>query len=416
MNTPGWRRISSCLKADISRSRCTNRKTSASKSAKAQVFSAGVRLTSDRLRSKSSGPALTFISNPGWSIASLGRKTCWCLSVPSIRKGWIRISSSFTSRTRLRFRSEVMPEFYAFGEILWDCLPSGKHAGGAPFNVAAHLAQIGVSSALISCVGRDPLGEEIGEVAGHKRVNVEFVTRARIGLPTGTVLVTLDEHGNATYELVRPAAWDEIRVPAEALDAVTKARAFIYGSLAGRSPYNLEQIDRLLNVKGPMKFFDVNLRPPFADPPLVMDLAKRADVLKLNDGEVGQLASWIQTGESIPDTPRDDASIARDCQTLAEATKVMRVCVTRAEQGAALWERGNLTTAPAPHVEVKDTVGAGDAFMAGLMVGLTRGMDHRGVLESACRLGAYVAAHDGATHLLPRHLTQPLRSTDSQDG
>ena len=114
----------------------------------------------------------------------------------------------------MRLRCQVMPaEFYAFGEILWDCLPSGKHAGGAPFNVAAHLAQIGVSSALISCVGRDPLGDEILEVAGHKRVNVEFVTRARIGLPTGTVLVTLDEHGNATYELVKPAAWDEIRVP-----------------------------------------------------------------------------------------------------------------------------------------------------------------------------------------------------------
>ena len=188
-------------------------------------------------------------------------------------------------------------EFYAFGEILWDCLPSGKHAGGAPFNVAAHLAQIGVSSALISCVGRDPLGDEILEVAGHKRVNVEFVTRARIGLPTGTVLVTLDEHGNATYELVKPAAWDEIRVPKKALDAVSKARAFIYGSLAGRSPYNLEQVDRLLDVKGPMKFFDVNLRPPFADPPLVMDLARRADVLKLNDGEVGQLAHWVRTGE-----------------------------------------------------------------------------------------------------------------------
>ena len=69
-----------------------------------------------------------------------------------------------------------------------------------------------------------------------------------------------------------------------------------------------------------MKFFDVNLRPPFADPPLVMDLARRADVLKLNDGEVGQLAHWVRTGELISDTPRDDASIARDCQTLAEAT------------------------------------------------------------------------------------------------
>jgi hypothetical protein len=33
-------------------------------------------------------------------------------------------------------------EFYTFGEILWDCLPSGRHAGGVPFNVAAHLVQL----------------------------------------------------------------------------------------------------------------------------------------------------------------------------------------------------------------------------------------------------------------------------------
>ena len=92
--------------------------------------------------------------------------------------------------------------------------------------------------------------------------------------------------------------------PREALEAVSKSRALIYGSLAGRSPYNLDQLARLLEVKGPLKFFDVNLRPPFADPKLVMELAKRADVLKLNDGEVGQLASWLQTGEIKPDTPR----------------------------------------------------------------------------------------------------------------
>jgi len=299
-------------------------------------------------------------------------------------------------------------EFYAFGEILWDCLPSGKHAGGAPFNVAAHLAQIGVSSALISCVGRDPLGDEILTVARDKKVDVEFVTRARIGLPTGTVLVTLDESRNATYELVQPAAWDEIRVPDKALKAVAQSRALIYGSLAGRSPYNLEQMDKLLKVKGPLKFFDVNLRPPFAEPPLVLDLARRADVLKLNDGEVGRLAHWIRTGEEGPDTPRDDPSIIRDCETLAQKTGVSRICVTRAEQGAALWDDERLTTAAAPQVEVRDTVGAGDAFMAGLMVGLTKRQKPQKVLENACRLGAYVASHYGATPLLPSELTQPF--------
>jgi fructokinase len=305
----------------------------------------------------------------------------------------------------------MIAEFFAFGEILWDCLPSGRHAGGAPFNVTAHLAQIGVSASLVSCVGQDALGDEILQVAQDKKVNTEFVARARVGLATGTVLVTVDANGNATYELVQPAAWDEIKVPAEALEAVSKARALIYGSLAGRSPYNLEQLDRLLAVKGPLKFFDVNLRPPFADPPLVVKLARRADVLKLNDGEVGQLASWLRTGEMKHDTPRDAVAITSACAVIAEATGAPRICVTLAEEGAALWEHGSLVTAPAPKVVVKDTVGAGDAFMAGLMVGLTRGTEPRKVLESACRLGAYVASHDGATPLLSPEIIAEFRNT-----
>jgi len=84
-------------------------------------------------------------------------------------------------------------EFYAFGEILWDCLPSGRHAGGAPFNVSAHLVQLGASASLISAVGQDSLGDEILKVAEEKGVNTQFVTRARIGLATGTVLVTVDD-------------------------------------------------------------------------------------------------------------------------------------------------------------------------------------------------------------------------------
>ena len=297
-------------------------------------------------------------------------------------------------------------DFYAFGEILWDCLPSGRHAGGAPFNVTAHLAQIGVSASLISCIGQDSLGTEILQVAKDKGVNTEFVTRARLGLATGTVLVTVDAKGNATYELVQPAAWDEIRVPTEALEAVARSRALIFGSLAGRSPYNLDQLARLLEVQGPLKFFDVNLRPPFADPPLVMDLAKRAHVLKLNDGEVGQLAHWLRTGDLVPDTPRSLDAIAAACATIAEATKASHICVTMAEEGAAMWDRGNLVTAPAPKIVVKDTVGAGDAFMAGLMVGLTRGNETRKVLENACSLGAFVASHHGATPLFPAELVQ----------
>jgi fructokinase len=251
-------------------------------------------------------------------------------------------------------------EFYTFGEILWDCLPSGRHAGGAPFNVASHIAQLGVSASLLSAVGQDSLGDEILEVAKQKGVNVEFVGRARIGLPTVTVVATVDALGNATYELVQPTAWDEIIVSAEALEAVAKAGAFIFDSLATRSPYNLEQLDRLLAVKGPLKFFDVNLRPPFADPKRIVQLAARADVLKLNHDE------------ATPDPPGDADAIAKACAALSEATNTPRICVTMGSAGATLWDRGTLVSAPAPKVVVKDTVGAGDAFMAGLIVRLTR--------------------------------------------
>jgi fructokinase len=306
-------------------------------------------------------------------------------------------------------------EFFTFGEILWDCLPSGRHAGGAPFNVAAHLAQLGVSVSLLSAVGQDALGDEILEVAKDKGVNVQFVSRARVGLPTGTVIAIVDAMGNATYELVQPVAWDEIIVSAEALAAVAEAGAFIFGSLATRSPYNLEQLDRLLTVKGPLKFFDVNLRPPFADPKRIVELAARADVLKLNHDEVGQIASWLRTGEATPNPPGNPDAIAEACAALSKATDTPRICVTMGAAGAALWDRGNLVAAPAPKVVVKDTVGAGDAFMAGLMVGLTRGADTKTVVETACRLGAIVASHDGATPLLRQEIIKDFRSNLKAD-
>jgi fructokinase len=301
-------------------------------------------------------------------------------------------------------------EFYTFGEILWDCLPSGRHAGGAPFNVAAHIAQLGVSVSLLSAVGQDSLGDEILDFAKDKGVNLDFVVRARIGLPTGTVLATVDASGNATYEIVQPVAWDEIIVSAEALEAVSKAGALVFGSLASRSPHNLEQLDHLLAVAGPLKFFDVNLRPPFGDPKRIVELARRADVLKLNHDEVGQIASWLRTGEATPNPPAKADAIAEACATLSEATNTPRICVTMGAGGAALWDRGNLVTATAPKVVVKDTVGAGDAFMAGLIVGLTRAADTQTVLETACRLGAIVASHDGATPRLPPDLIREFRA------
>ena len=119
--------------------------------------------------------------------------------------------------------------------------------------------------------------------------------------------------------------------------------------------------------------------------------------------------SWLETGEATLNTPRSPDALAEACAALAKATNTSRICVTRAAEGAALWENGNLLCAQAPQVTVKDTVGAGDSFMAGLTVGLTRGIDTQKVLENACRVGAFVASHNGATPLLPPEITQEFK-------
>jgi fructokinase len=59
---------------------------------------------------------------------------------------------------------------------------------------------------------------------------------------------------------------------------------------------------------------------------------------------------------------------------------------------------------------MKDTVGAGDSFMAALMVGLARGTDTQKALENACRVGAFVASHDGATPVLSSEIIQQFKS------
>lgn len=300
-------------------------------------------------------------------------------------------------------------DYIAFGEILWDCLPSGRHAGGAPFNVAVHLAQLGAQSAMISAVGQDSLGEELVLLASEKGVGTAFIGRERTGLPTGTVRVTLDANSNASYEIVQPAAWDEISVTPEAAFAVYQARALVFGSLACRSWHNRDLLRSLLVFKGPTRFFDVNLRPPFADPQMVLAMARHADVLKLNDDELGLLAAFIE-GDQRGKTPSSDEGVAVACEALARATGVSRICVTRGAAGAAFWEKGQLVTATAPKVTVQDTVGAGDAFMAGLIIGLTTGREIEEILIAACQLGAYVASQNGATPALPEELIEPLRA------
>ena len=275
-------------------------------------------------------------------------------------------------------------EILCVGEVLWDALPEGLFLGGAPFNVACHLSAAGVQAAMVSRIGDDRLGEEILRRAARYGVGSDLI-QVDASLPTGFVRVAVDASGNPAYEICEPAAWDAI-APTEALLArAAKARAIVFGSLAQRQAVTRATIERLWDSTA-MMVFDVNLRPPYDDRDAVRRSLQRADVVKLSHLELRRVAQWY----GLPDDAR--AAVTG----LAETFACPIVCLTRGAEGAALWHDGTWTEHPGYTVEVRDTVGAGDAFLAVLLAGLLSGGSDASLLQHANLIGAYVATQYGA--------------------
>jgi fructokinase len=276
-----------------------------------------------------------------------------------------------------------------FGEILWDLLPHGDFAGGAPFNVACHLRQLGVPAVMVSAVGADERGEELRRRAAARGLGTEEIAR-RAEWPTGTVTAEIGPAGDARYTIHENVAWDHIPVTATIEAAARRARGLVWGSLALRSAENERALERLLDAlpDNAWRVFDVNLRPPFDDLARVRRLARLANLLKLNTDEAGRIAG--AEGE------RPGAEEA-DARALAVETGVPLVCVTAGARGAGLLRGSRWVWEAARPVTVVDTVGAGDAFLAGLLAGLLRGgSDDRGLVAAACRRGEWVASQPGA--------------------
>ena len=97
----------------------------------------------------------------------------------------------------------------SFGEIIWDVYPDESCIGGAPLNFAAHAAQQGAESLLISAVGDDALGEAAREALLRFGVDASLVSTV-VGSPTGQCLVTLDEENKPHYDLLAHTAYDAI--------------------------------------------------------------------------------------------------------------------------------------------------------------------------------------------------------------
>lgn len=274
-----------------------------------------------------------------------------------------------------------------FGEALWDILPESEQPGGAPLNVAFHLRQLGRTVAPVTTLGRDRRGDELLERMRGWGLDLRFTTR-RSDRPTGIAEARLDKTGNAVFDLPAGAAWDEIKLTEAQLDLAQDAAALVFGSLALREGKNWETLNELWrHAAGAFRVYDVNLRPPYTPFANVRKLAKQAHLIKLNLAELDQFT-----------VAKDAGSLEERVRRFSGHTGCEFVCVTVGDQGAGLIWQDRWYWSESRMIKVKDTVGAGDAFLAALVDGILRaGADLPAVLDRACRLGEFVASREGAT-------------------
>lgn len=291
-----------------------------------------------------------------------------------------------------------------FGEVLWDMLPSGKMPGGAPMNVAFHLNNFGLDSAIISRIGTDDLGGELLDFMNGSGLNTSLVQRGTNHL-TGVVKVNMDDKNEITYKIVQPVAWDYIQLEEEAIRAVEQADCFVFGSLAARNPGTRDTLYELIK-HAPFKVFDVNLREPYYTKEIVENLLHKADMVKMNAHELAMITAWH-------DVLTDEKTAIKN---LSERFDVPTVCVTRAGSGAVLFKEGEFFESRGFEVQVSDTIGSGDSFLAALIKGILLDESPAESVEMACAVGSLVATHRGATPVISKEEVDALLASAERVG
>jgi fructokinase len=290
-----------------------------------------------------------------------------------------------------------MSAVLCFGELLWDELPAGARLGGAPANVAYHLARLGLPVRLVSAVGCDAAGEEALRRLAEAGVDVELVAR-RPQLPTGRVRVKLDAAGGPRYRIEEGVAWDSIPFTLALSAAAAAAAALVFGTLAQRTAANRSTLAALIAAApGALKLCDLNFRSPFVAAAAVAESLRAADVLKLNAEELAALPALLGLPGGTELVPR-----------LLADFRLKRIVLTRGESGCRILMAGRQYDAAPPPTRVVDSVGAGDAFTAMLVFGELAGWPPARGARAACALGAFVAGGSGAMPAWPPGLRERL--------
>lgn len=274
------------------------------------------------------------------------------------------------------------------GEVLFDLFPEYQRIGGAPFNFAYHLKNMGFPVRFFTRVGDDDMGRRIIDritASGFDPDDVQIDGRH----PTGAVRVALDENGVPDFTILKDVAYDYLSLEGGPAEAAVDAVMIYFGTLVQRTAAGCEQVRQYLarTQSGAIRFCDINLRPPHVNPDAVNVSLEYANLLKLSEEELA--AIQLSQGRSTDD-PGGIAWLMKsfDIDTLA---------LTRGSNGSRLYHGGDVVDMPnTPKTDIVDTVGAGDAFAAALAAGVLRGISPGDIIVQAARFASKICGIAGA--------------------
>jgi fructokinase len=279
-----------------------------------------------------------------------------------------------------------------FGEILIDRFPDGEVLGGAPFNVARHLCAFGCAPVLVTRIGLDEAGTRALQVLESTGLATHGVQLDSIH-STGVVQVYLTSEGGHRFDIRPDQAYDHIHPRLARIAAIAAKPELVYfGTLAQRADSH-RALRHMLRAASGQRFFDVNLRNPWVSTERLHWSLKHANIMKANDAEL-ELINLLLGLQA-------DSAEAQ-ARLLMQQYSLRGVLITRGAAGAWwLDDSGLIEMSSPPVADIRDTVGAGDAFSAVFMLGLLDGWTLPVTLRRAhhfagaiCQIRGAVPEHD----------------------
>ena len=284
---------------------------------------------------------------------------------------------------KLTYRSHGKMKVLSFGEIVWDVYTDKKYIGGAPFNFAVHLAKHGEEVCMLSCLGKDDLGEEALLCLEKSGVLSNYISLSDLK-KTGQCFVKLDDNAVPSYDLKQDVAYDYI----DSDNVKEDFDVLYFGTFALRKKYNLDSLCKLLNrQKFEDVFVDVNIRAPFYSYESVAFCITNATILKVSSEELPIIADLLSIDSNI--------NYKEFARLIKERYSNLRIIViTLGADGAYCYDcrKGEEYSCESQKVEVASTVGAGDSYSAAFLYQYSRKTDIKFCLEYASKIAGYVVS------------------------